>query len=176
MVAMGRVDPEVAKEHGLIPASRMEMLSELKSLFVNWEPWHQSFFMNHGCNLLAVAGLLPGYAFSKKFRWKEKYSLSKASPGRLQLNLPWCAESSGEMVASSSARDGARDTMWDAPRFLCNPRHLPPGDRLYSLPGDQSHRAASHTGGLPALHLLSCRNSPSRPSDEIQVGSTQRKR
>ena len=40
MVALGRVDPEVAKEHGLIPASRMEMLSELRSLFVNWEPWY----------------------------------------------------------------------------------------------------------------------------------------
>ena len=68
MVAIGRVDPEVAKEHGLIPASRNEMLSELRSLFVDWEPWHQSFFMNHGCNFLVLAGMLPGYAFAKKFR------------------------------------------------------------------------------------------------------------
>ena len=68
MVAMGRVDPEVAKEHGLIPASRIEMLTELRSLFVNWEPWHQSFFVNHGCNFLVLAGLLPGLTFAKKFR------------------------------------------------------------------------------------------------------------
>lgn len=68
MVALGRVDPEVATENGLIPASRIEILTELKALFDEWEPRQQAFFMNHGCNFLALAGLLPGYAFSKKFR------------------------------------------------------------------------------------------------------------
>jgi len=67
MVALGRVDPEVATENGLIPASRIEILTELKALFDEWEPRQQAFFMKHGCNFLALAGLLPGYAFSKKF-------------------------------------------------------------------------------------------------------------
>ena len=68
MVALGRFDPEVAREHGLIPATRIEMLSEMKSLFADWEPARQAFFINNGSNFSAFAGLLPGYAFARNFR------------------------------------------------------------------------------------------------------------
>ena len=68
MVALGRVEPEVAKEHGLIPATRIEMLAELRTLFRKWQPWSQAFFMNHGSDFSALAGLLPGYFFAKNFR------------------------------------------------------------------------------------------------------------
>ena len=69
MVALGRLEPEVAREHGLIPATRIEMLTEMKSLFADWEPASQAFFINNGGNISALAGLLPGFAFAKNFRY-----------------------------------------------------------------------------------------------------------
>ena len=98
MVAMGRVAPEVAKEHGLIPASRNEMLSELRSLFVDWEPWHQSFFMNHGCNFLVLAGMLPGYSYAKKFRWKQTIFSANSELGCCSSMFPGVARAPGRWL------------------------------------------------------------------------------
>ena len=64
MVGFKRLSPDEAQDHrDLVHSYRMDALLTVKTLFNDWEPWSQSFLINHGANLASAAASLSGLVY-----------------------------------------------------------------------------------------------------------------